>query len=65
MDKIKKVSMSNNDSIFEIPGTKFNKPGCTWGDCNQQCTCQFANLVYQYSLARDYYASHYDIWWPN
>jgi len=63
MDIIK-VTRPEELAIFEIPGAKFVKPGCTWGDCHDQCQCPgVVNTTNQYCLARDFYANHHDNWW--
>ena len=63
MNKIKKVTFNDQKNIlFRQKGVKYAEGMCMFQTCHQQCTCQFADSVDQYELARDYYLEHADIW---
>ena len=63
MSKIKKVSVSKSESVFEVPGAKFEMAACSYEMCHAQCgNCPYADQGTQGGLADYYYGTHAHIW---
>lgn len=64
MEKIRKITIHEDvNAANEVPGAKFID--CAWTTCDQQCSCQFAQLQQQWYNAHNYYVNHNNIWNPS
>lgn len=61
MKEIKKVTSDGEISMAEIRGGVV-KEVCIEFTCGLQCSCQYADHDYQYTLAKGYYITHKDTW---